>query len=175
MSKSGRYGGTFAHQDIAFEFASWISAEFKLYLLQEFQRLKRSEYDQQSIEWSVSRTLSKVNYQIHTDAIKLNLIPKLITKTTIKRYVYSDEADMLNLALFGITAKEWRNANKRKKGNIRDYATLEQLVVLSNLESFNSELIKQGLSSSERFLQLNRIAVDQMKVLVKTKSLKRLK
>ncbi len=175
ISKSGRYGGTFAHQDIAFEFASWISAEFKLYLLQEFQRLKRSEHERQSLEWNVSRTLSKVNYQIHTDAIKLNLIPKLITKTAIKKHVYSDEADMLNLALFGITAKEWRNSNKGRKGNIRDYATLEQLVVLSNLESFNSELIKQGLVSDERCSQLNKVAVDQMKVLLNSKALKRLK
>ncbi len=174
-SKSGRYGGTYAHQDIAFEFASWVSAEFKLYLIQEFKRLKSDEHDQKSIEWSVSRTLSKVNYEIHTDAIKTSIMPKLISKSALKKFVYSDEADLLNLALFGITAKYWRSSNKGKKGNMRDYATLEQLVVLSNLESFNSVLIKQGVETDKRFVQLNQIAVDQMRVLVNSKSLKAIK
>jgi KilA-N domain len=174
-SKSGRYGGTYAHQDIAFEFASWVSAEFKLYLIQEFKRLKSAEYDQRNLEWSVSRTLSKVNYEIHTDAIKSALIPKLMPKSALKKFVYSDEADLLNLALFGVTAKEWRSSNKGKKGNIRDHATLEQLVVLSNLESFNSVLIKQGVDTEQRFIQLNKIAVEQMKVLLSSKSLKQLK
>lgn len=175
VSKSGRYGGTFAHQDIAFEFASWIGAEFKLYLFKEFQWLKQSEYDQNRIEWTASRTLAKVNYHIHTDAIKENLVPKLIKKTEFSKFVYADEADLLNLALFGVTAKDWRSANKGKKGNMRDYATLEQLVVLSNLESFNSELVKQSVDAGKRFFQLNRIAVDQMKVLMKSKSIKLLR
>lgn len=175
VSKSGRYGGTYAHQDIAFEFASWVSAEFKLYLIQEFKRLKRAEYEQHSLEWNVSRTLAKVNYTIHTDAIKTTLIPKLMSKAAFKKYVYADEADLLNLALFGVTAQQWRQANKGKKGNIRDYATIEQLVVLSNLESFNAELIKQGVDVDQRFSQLNKIAVDQMKILTKTSALRRLK
>ncbi len=130
ISKSGRYGGTYAHQDIAFEFASWISAEFKLYLLKEFQRLKQAEVEQRKLEWSVSRTLAKVNYLVHTDAIKENLIPENISNS-IGKYIYADEADLLNIALFGKTAKDWREENPDLKGNIRDYATLEQLVVLS--------------------------------------------
>jgi hypothetical protein len=174
ISKSGRYGGTYAHQDIAFEFASWISAEFRLYLLKEFQRLKRSEVEQKQLEWNVSRTLAKVNYQIHTNAIKENLIPENISKNK-RKYVYADEADLLNIALFGKTAKEWRNENPSLKGNIRDYATLEQLVVLSNLESFNSELIKQQIPSDERLSRLNKIAIAQMKILVANKSIKKLK
>ena len=173
MTKKGRYGGTYAHHDIALEFASWVSAEFKLYLLKEFKRLKTEEST--NLEWSVSRAISKVNYKIHTDAIKEHIIPKLITKSELKRFVYADEADMLNLALFGKTAKQWRSENKDKKGNVRDYASLEQLVVLSNLESFNSELIKQGMESEQRFIKLNRIAVDQMKVMVSSKSIKFIK
>ena len=174
LSKSGRYGGTYAHQDIAFEFASWISAEFKLYILKEFQRLKRKEVEQQKLEWNVSRTLAKVNYLIHTDAIKENLIPENISKTK-DTYIYADEADLLNIALFGKTAKDWREKNLDLKGNIRDYATLEQLVVLSNMESYNSELIKQQISADERLIKLNKIAIEQMKILVANKSIKKLK
>ena len=173
ISKSGRYGGTYAHQDIAFEFASWISAEFKLYLLKEFQRLKQEERAHQNLEWNVSRTLAKVNYHIHTDAIKENLIPENISKSK-RKFIYADEADLLNIALFGKTAKEWREENPDAKGNIRDYAALEQLVVLSNLESYNSELIKMKLPAGERLKKLNKIAIDQMKVLIANKSLKKL-
>lgn len=177
VSKSGRYGGTFAHQDIAFEFASWISAEFKLYLLKEFQRLKREEVEQKKLEWKVSRTLAKVNYQIHTDAIKENLIPENISKSK-RKYIYADEADLLNIAIFGKTAKEWRVENPDSGdsgGNIRDHATLEQLVVLSNLESYNSELIKMHISPNERLVKLNKIAIDQLKILVANKSMKKLR
>ena len=174
ISKAGRYGGTFAHQDIAFEFASWISAEFKLYLLKEFQRLKQAEIEQKQLEWNVSRTLAKVNYQIHTDAINKNLIPENVSKNK-RKYVYADEADLLNIALFGKTAKEWRDENSNLQGNIRDYATLEQLVVLSNMESLNSELIKRQIPSDERLSKLNKIAIDQMKILVANKSIKKLK
>ena len=174
ISKSGRYGGTYAHQDIAFEFASWISAEFKLYLLKEFQRLKQAEIDQKKLEWNVSRTLAKVNYLIHTDAIKENLIPENISESK-RKFVYADEADLLNIALFGKTAKEWREKYPDLRGNIRDYATLEQLVVLSNMESYNSELIKMQISSDERLKKLNKIAIDQMKVLIKNRSIKKLK
>jgi hypothetical protein len=173
ISKSGRYGGTFAHRDIAFEFASWISPEFKLYLLKEFQRLKQEEVEQKKVEWSVSRMLAKVNYRIHTDAIKENLIPENISESG-RRYVYATEADLLNIALFGKTAKEWREENPNSPGNIRDYATLEQLVVLSNLESCNSELIKRQIPSDERLEKLNKIAIDQMKVLVANKSVRKL-
>jgi len=173
ISKSGRYGGTYAHQDIAFEFASWISAEFKLYLLKEFQRLKQAELEEKRLEWNVSRTLAKVNYLIHTDAIKENLIPENISRSK-RKYVYADEADLLNIALFGKTAKEWREENSDFEGNIRDYATLEQLVVLSNMESYNSELIKQQISSDERLSKLNKIAIDQMKILISNKSIKKL-
>lgn len=154
ISKSGRYGGTFAHKDIAFEFASWISIEFKLYVIKEFQRLKADENDRLKLEWNLQRTLAKVNYRIHTDAIKENLIPKELTKNQIQ-FIYADEADLLNVALFGKTARQWRDANPVKEGNIRDYATIEQLVVLSNLESINAVLIHQDLSQSERLKQLN--------------------
>ena len=174
ISKSGRYGGTYAHQDIAFEFASWISAEFKLYLLKEFQRLKQAEIDQKKLEWNVSRTLAKINYLIHTDAIKENLIPENISESK-RKFVYADEADLLNIALFGKTAKEWREKYPDLRGNVRDYATLEQLVVLSNMESYNSELIKMQISSDERLKKLNKIAIDQMKVLIKNRSIKKLK
>ncbi len=135
VSKTGRYGGTFAHKDIAFEFATWLSAEFKFYLIKEFQRLKDDESNRHQLEWNLQRTLAKVNYQIHTDAIKENLIPKEITKQQAS-FVYANEADLLNVALFGITAKEWRDSHPDKKGNVRDFATLEQLVVLSNMEHF---------------------------------------
>lgn len=165
ISKAGRFGGTFAHQDIAFEFASWISAEFKIYLLKEFQRLKQNEYDHQKLEWNVSRTLAKVNYKIHTDAIKKKLIPKDIRKHE-HQYVFASEADLLNIALFGKTAQQWRNDNPDSDGNIRDFSTMEQLVVLSNLESMNAELIKTGISSNQRLVKLNQMAISQMKVLV---------
>ncbi len=165
ISKSGRYGGTFAHKDIAFEFASWISIEFKLYVIKEFQRLKADENDRLKQEWNLQRTLTKVNYHIHTDAIKENLIPASLTKEQIN-FVYANEADMLNVALFGKTAKQWRDANPKADGNIRDMATIEQLVVLSNLESINAVLIHQNLPQVERLKQLNSIAITQMKSLV---------
>jgi len=173
VSKAGRYGGTFAHRDIAFEFASWLSAEFKFYLIKEYQRLKEDETDRLQLEWSFQRTLAKVNYHIHTDAIKENLIPDNLNKFQIS-YVYASEADVLNMALFSKTAKQWRDENTHTKGNIRDDATIEQLVVLSNLESLNAVLIQQGLSQSERLKQLNNIAITQMKSLVKSKKINRL-
>lgn len=171
---AGRYGGTYAHPDIAFEFGMWISPQFKIYLIKEFQRLKSEENDHLKLEWNLQRTLAKVNYQIHTDAIKENLIPKEITKQQAS-FVYANEADLLNVALFGITAKEWRENNSDKKGNIRDFATLEQLVVLSNMESINALLIGQELSQKERVLQLNKVAITQMKSLTESKSMKKLK
>lgn len=173
-SKSGRYGGTFAHRDIAFEFASWISPEFKLYLITEFQRMKNEENSVKKLEWNLQRILSKINYTIHTDAIKENLIPPLINskQTTI---IYATEADILNVALFGKTAKEWREENPANDGNIRDYATLEQLVVLSNLESINAVLIRQNLPQNERLRKLNEIAITQMKSLFTNSAVKRLK
>ncbi|PIV19585.1 MAG: DNA-binding protein [Elusimicrobia bacterium CG_4_10_14_3_um_filter_49_12_50_7] len=175
ISKAGRYGGgTFAHRDIAFEFGSWLSPEFKIYLIKEFQRLKDDENKRLKLDWNFQRTLAKVNYRIHTDAIKDNLIPKELTKQQIN-FVYASEADMLNMALFGKTAKEWRDENPIAKGNIRDYAAIEQLVVLSNLESINSVLIHQGLAQSERLMQLNKIAITQMKSLISNKNIKRLK
>ena len=174
ISKSGRYGGTFAHRDIAFEFATWISAEFKFYFIKEFQRLKADENDRLKLEWNLQRTLAKVNYHIHTDAIKENLIPKELSKSQIS-FVYANEADLLNVALFGFTAKQWRDNNTGKNGNVRDYATIEQLVVLSNLESINAVLINQGLSQPERLKQLNQIAITQMKSLVANQQIKKLK
>lgn len=174
VSKAGRYGGTFAHKDIALEFASWISIEFKLYIIKEFQRLKEDENNRLQLEWNLQRTISKINYQIHTSAIKENLIPKEITKQQAS-FVYANEADLLNVALFGITAKEWREGNVGKPGNIRDYATLEQLVVLSNMESINALLIAQGLSQGERLLQLNQVAITQMRSLIESKAIKKLK
>jgi len=174
LVKAGRYGGTYAHKDIAFHFAMWLSPEFQIYLVNEFQRLKDDENDRLKLDWNLQRTLAKVNYQIHTDAIKENLIPKVITKQQAS-FVYANEADLLNVALFGITAKEWRDNNSDKKGNIRDYATLEQLVVLSNMESINALLIGQGLSQSERLIQLNKVAINQMKSLLDSKAIKKLK
>jgi hypothetical protein len=174
ISKSGRYGGTFAHRDIALEFASWISIEFKLYLIKEFQRLKADENDRLKLEWNLQRTLAKANYHIHTDAIKENLIPQELTKQQIN-FVYASEADMLNMALFSMTAKQWKEANPKAEGNIRDAANIEQLVVLSNMESINAVLIHQGLEQSERLQQLNKIAITQMKSLVTSKQLKKLK
>jgi len=173
-ANAGRYGGTYAHPDIAFEFGMWISPQFKIYLIKEFQRLKDDENNRLKLEWNLQRTLAKVNYQIHTDAIKENLIPKEITKQQ-ESFVYANEADLLNVALFGITAKEWRDSNLENKGNIRDYSTLEQLVVLSNLESINALLITQGLNQNERLIQLNTIAISQMKSLVESNAIKKLK
>ena len=175
VSKAGRYGGgTFAHRNIAFEFASWLSPEFKYYLISEFERLKIGEQHTKSIEWDLQRTLSKINYRIHTDAIKEHIIPNIVTKEQII-YTYAEEADLLNVALFGMTAKQWRDANPDLKGNVRDYATLEQLVVLSNMESINALLIQQQLAQGERLVQLNNVAITQMRSLVENKNLKRLK
>jgi hypothetical protein len=174
VSRQGKNGGTFAHKDIAFEFASWISASFKLYLIKEFQRLKDDENNRLQLDWNLQRTISKINYQIHTDAIKESLVPKAVTSQQAS-YVYASEADLLNVALFGITAKEWRDANPGKAGNIRDYASLEQLVVLSNMEGINALLIKQGLPQGSRLLQLNLVAITQMKSLIESKAIKRLK
>jgi hypothetical protein len=171
VSTSGRYGGTFAHKDIAFEFASWISIEFKLYLIKEFQRLKEVESNQLNHQWSVQRTIAKINYQIHTDAIKENLIPAALTKEQASM-IYANEADLLNVALFGITAQHWKSENPTFEGNIRDQATLEQLVVLSNMESINALLIQQGLPSQERIMQLNQVAITQMRSLVESKKIK---
>lgn len=172
--KAGRYGGTYANKDIAFNFAMWLSPEFQIYLVNEFQRLKDDENSRLKLEWNLQRTLAKVNYQIHTDAIKDNLIPQEISNEQAKN-IYANEADLLNVALFGVTAKEWRNSNIDKKGNIRDYATIEQLVVLSNMESINALLIRQGLSQSERLIYLNKTAITQMKSLLQSKTIKQVK
>lgn len=166
ISKSGNNGGTFAHRDIAFEFASWLSPEFKLYLVTEFQRLKAQE--QQALEWSAKRELAKVNYHIHTDAIKENIVPTL-TEDQLK-YVYADEADLLNVALFGKTAAQWRKENPTLKGNIRDYATIEQLLVIANMESYNAILIEQGVPQTERLQRLNDMARSQLRVLQQSNS-----
>jgi len=163
--KAGRYGGTYAHKDIAFHFAMWLSPEFQIYLINEFQRLKQAENSRLKLEWNFQRTLAKVNYHIHTDAIRENLIPKELSKSQIN-FVYASEADILNVALFGLTAKQWRQFNTKSIGNIRDIATLEQLVVLSNLESINAVLIHQGLTQIDRIIQLNKIAISQMKSLL---------
>ena len=173
ISKQGRYGGTYAHKDIAFEFASWISIEFKLYIIKEFQRLKDDENDRLQLEWNLQRTLSKINYRIHTDAIKENIVPRLISKSQIN-FVYANEADLLNVALFGIMAKQWKEENPYAKGNMRDEASIEQLVVLSNMESINALLIEQGVSQKDRLIQLNKVAIMQMKSLLKNESLKKL-
>jgi len=174
VAKAGRYGGTFAHKDIAFEFGSWLSPEFKLYLIKEFQRLKEQEISSHNLEWDIRRSLTKTNYQIHTDAIKDHLIPLKISKKQ-ERYIYATEADLLNTALFGKTAKEWRAENKDKKGNIREYATVEQLVVLASLESQNALLIEQGMKQPDRVITLNQLARNQMKSLVNNPSIKKLK
>lgn len=172
-SKSGRGGGTYAHRDIAFEFGSWLSPEFKLYLIKEFQRLKDEESSAKAIEWSFQRTLAKVNYKIHTDAIKARLIPPRLTRAQTG-IIYASEADLLNVALFGLTAAQWRQANPEMSGNMRDLATLEQLVVLSNLESINAVLIHQGLEQPARLMQLNNIAIGQMQSLLGNSAVKRL-
>ncbi len=171
---AGRYGGTFAHPDIAFEFGMWISPEFKIYLVKEFRRLKEDENERLKLGWNLQRTLAKINYRIHTDAIKETLIPPAVSKAQAS-LVYANEADLLNVALFGMTAQQWRDAHPTLDGNIRDYAPLEQLVVLTNLESLNSVLIRQGLPQSDRLRKLNEIAISQMRTLLTDTSLKRLK
>jgi hypothetical protein len=173
-AQAGRDGGTYAHKDIAFHFGMWISPKFQLLLVKEYQRLKEDENDRLKLDWNLQRTLAKVNYQIHTDAIKENLVPQEITKKQAS-FVYANEADLLNVALFGITAKEWRERNSDKNGNIRDYATLEHLVVLSNLESINALLIRQNLSQSERLIQLNKVAISQMKSLLASNTMAEIK
>ncbi len=162
QAKAGRYGGTYAHKDIAFEFAMWISPEFKVYIVKEFQRLKEEE--QRLIGWSAKRELSKINYRIHTDAIKHNLIPAEITKAQAS-IIYANEADVLNVAMFGMTAKQWRDANPDLKGNIRDYASINELICLSNMENLNAVFIEQGMPQHERLIKLNQIAIHQMSVL----------
>ncbi|MCX7027842.1 MAG: KilA-N domain-containing protein [Spirochaetes bacterium] len=174
QSKAGRYGGTYAHKDIAFEFAAWISVEFKLYLIKEFQRLKEDENRRLSLSWNLNRTLSKLNYRIHTDAIKEKLIPALVSSEQ-NSITYANEADMLNVALFGLTAKEWREDNLDKEGNIRDHASIEQLLVLANIEGMNAEFIRMGLAQGERLRRLNEIAIRQMRILVTTPTIKQLK
>ena len=164
VSKAGRYGGTYAHSDIAFEFASWVSAEFKLYIIKDYQRIKADENSRLSLNWNLNREISKLNYRIHTDAIKENLIPQELTKEQIS-YTYANEADLLNVALFGITAKEWRESNSDKKGNMRDDANLNQLLVLANMESYNAVLIEQGKLQSERLVLLRDLAIKQMKTM----------
>ncbi len=173
ISKPGNTGGTYAHKDIAFEFAAWLIAEFKLYLIMEFQRLKDEENNSKNQQWTLQRTLSKINYRIHTDAIKESLIPPIITKEQ-SAIVYANEADLLNVALFGKTAKQWREQNPDKPGNIRDEATLEQLVVLTNLEGINALLIRKGMGQTERLQQLNEVAIQQMKSLLNNATIKKL-
>ena len=162
ISKSGRYGGTYAHKDIAFKFASWISVEFELYIVKEFQRLKNEEHQQ--LGWSAKRELSKINYRIHTDAIKQNLIPQQVTPVQAN-IIYANEADVLNVAMFGMTAKQWREANPELTGNIRDYATINELICLSNMENLNAVFIEQGMPQSKRLVRLNQIAIHQMSIL----------
>ncbi len=172
VAKTGRYGGTYAHKDIAFEFASWLSAEFKFYLIREFQRLKEEE--QKQIGWTAKRELAKLNYHIHTDAVKKNIIPEELTPSQTS-LVYANEADVLNLALFGMTAKQWRDANPELKGNIRDYATINELICLSNMESLNAVLINDGLPQKDRLIKLNQIAIHQMLVLSESENRKLLR
>ncbi|MDD5091923.1 MAG: KilA-N domain-containing protein [Candidatus Wallbacteria bacterium] len=162
VSRSGRFGGTFAHRDIAFEFASWVSVEFKLYLIKEFQRLKEDE--RKTLGWDIRRSIAKINYRIHTDAVKENLIPAELTKAQVNM-IYAQESDVLNMALFGMTAKQWREKNPDKKGNMRDYADIAQLVCLSNLESMNAHFISSNMEQSERLVILNQIAISQMRLL----------
>lgn len=173
ISKNGRYGGTFAHKDIAFEFGAWLSPEFKLYLIKEFQRLKDSEISSGKLEWNIRRALTKANYRIHTNAIRTYLIPPQISKTE-EGYIYASEADLLNIALFGQTAKEWKTSNPDKEGSVRDNAAVEQLVVLASLESQNALLIEQNKSQQERLVILNNLAIKQMKALVDNPSVKKL-
>lgn len=172
VAKAGRYGGTYAHKDIAFEFASWVSPYFKLYLIKEFERLKKEE--QEKLGWDIKRNLAKINYRIHTDAIKNNLVPEKLPKEKIN-FIYASEADILNVALFGMTAKEWREENPKLKGNIRDYADISQLVCLSNLENLNAIFINEGMKQSDRLEKLNFIAIEQMKILSEAETTKKLK
>lgn len=172
-SKAGRYGGTYAHKDIAFEFASWISPEFKLYIIKDYQRLREEEQYRLSSAWDLRRELSKTNYHIHTDSIKENLIHNKLTKNQIG-YTYANEADMLNVALFGLTAKQWKTKNPDKEGNMRDYATIEELIVMANLESANAQFISENISQSERLKKLNQMARFQLKSLLNNSSLKKL-
>jgi hypothetical protein len=162
IAKAGRYGGTYAHKDIAFEFATWVSPQFKLYLIQEFERMKADE--QKQLGWTAKRELSKINYRIHTDAIKQNLIPEEVTAAQAS-IIYAEEADVLNVAMFGITARQWRDAHPDLKGNIRDYATVNELICLANMENINAVLIDEGIPQGERLIRLNRIAIHQMQVL----------
>ena len=171
IAKAGRYGGTYAHKDIAFEFASWISPQFKLYLIKEFQRLKDEERKQ--LGWDIKRNLTKINYRIHTAAIKENLIPPELTQSQIN-LVYASEADVLNMALFGMTAKDWRNNHPGEKGNIRDYANVSQLICLSNLENLNALFITEGMPQSDRLAKLNKIAIQQLKLLTDDSKVKQL-
>ncbi|MCD4681036.1 MAG: KilA-N domain-containing protein [Bacteroidales bacterium] len=171
---TGRYGGTYAHSDIAFEFGMWISAKFKVYLIKEFQRLKEEENLRLSLDWNLHRTLTKINYRIHTDAIKENIMPPELTRNQQKT-IYASEADVLNMAMFGRTANEWGEENPDLKGNIRDYSTIEQLLVLANLESMNSEFIRMGMNQGERLFKLNRIAIQQMKSLTQNIHINKLK
>jgi hypothetical protein len=166
VSKSGRYGGTFAHSDIAFEFASWISAEFKLYIIKDYKRLKNDESSRLSLSWNLYREISKLNYRIHTDAIKENLLPPELTSFQVSM-AYASEADVLNVALFGLTAKQWREKHPDKSGNVRDFATLNQLLVLANMESYNAILIEQGKQQSERLKLLNQLAIRQLNAIQK--------
>lgn len=172
ISQSGRYGGTYARSDIAFKFANWVSVEFELYLVMEFQRLKAKEQEQ--IGWTAKRELSKINYRIHTDAIKRHLIPEEVTPAQ-SSIIYAEEADVLNVAMFGMTAKQWREANPELKGNIRDYATINELICLSNMENINAVLINDGMLQGERLVKLNQIAIQQMQVLEDNESRKLLK
>ena len=172
-SKSGRNGGTFAHRDIAFEFASWISAEFKLYIITDYQRLKADENSRLSLNWNMNREISEINYRIHTDAIKEHLIVPELPKQ-YQSFTYATEADVLNVAMFGETAKQWRDSNPGMEGNVRDHATLQQLIVLSNMESLNAEMIKQGINRDDRLVELNRVAKEQMISLSKSAGAKRL-
>lgn len=162
IAKAGRYGGTYAHKDIAFEFASWVSPQFKLYLLKEFQRLK--ELEQAQLGWTAKRELSKINYRIHTDAIRQNLIPSEVTIQQAN-IIYANEADVLNVAMFGVTAKMWRERNPELKGNIRDYASINELICLSNMENLNAVFIEQGIAQGERLVKLNQVAIQQMRIL----------
>lgn len=173
-SSLGRYGGTYAHKDIAFEFATWLSPEFKLYLIKEFQRLKEIENKKLELGWDVKRTLTKINYKIHTNSIKENLIPENISKNKVK-IVYASEADVLNMALFGKTAKDWRDDNPKLEGNIRDYSDVTQLVVLANLEGINAELIRDKMPQSKRLIKLNQIAIIQMRSILGNTNIKKLK
>lgn len=172
VAKAGRYGGTYAHKDIAFEFASWVSPYFKLYLIKEFERLKEEE--QKQLGWDIKRNLAKINYKIHTDAIKNKLVPEKLSKERIN-YIYASEADILNVALFGMTAKEWRENNPELKGNMRDYADISQLVCLSNLENLNAVFINEGMDATEKIEKLNSIAIEQMRILTESERIKKLK